>query len=196
VESGEAQVLIATPATDGKKLVSSVALGMDRSCFFVQKDNPWRYNGLDDLKNIRLGVIQDYNYDDNGPMDRLIATYRKRKDTRLEIAVGEDALASNFRKLRAGRMDVVVENENVGRFMIQQLKLQDTIVFANCANHHIATTHVAVSLKRADAKQILAVIDTGLAELRRTGELNKILQPYGIADWQSGKENKPSHKVH
>jgi polar amino acid transport system substrate-binding protein len=90
-------------------------------------------------------------------------------------------------------MDVVVENENVGRFMIQQLKLQDAIVFANCANYHVPTTHVAFSLKRPDVKQILATLESGLAELRRTGELRKILQPYGISDWQTGNQTKSAH---
>jgi polar amino acid transport system substrate-binding protein len=195
VDSGDAQILIGTPPTDGNKTLSSVSLGLDRTCFFVHRDNPWRYQGLETLNGSRLGVIQDYRYDGNGPLDQLIATYRTRKDTRLEIAVGEDALASNFRKLRARRMDVVVENENVGRFMIQRLKLQDDIVFANCASHRVQTTHIAVSLHRADAAQILAIINTGLAELRRTGELHKILQPYGIADWQVAKESKPVHKA-
>jgi polar amino acid transport system substrate-binding protein len=193
VETGEAQLLIATPAITEQKVVASVPLGVDKSCFFVRRGNSWRFARLGDLKAVRLGVVQDYNYDDNGPLDTLIAGYRKSKDPRLEIAVGENALESNFRKLEAGRMDVVVENENVGRYMIQELKLKDSIDFASCATHHVATTHVAVSSRRPDAKQILAIINNGLHELRRTGELNTILKPYGMADWQSAKVQKPAH---
>jgi polar amino acid transport system substrate-binding protein len=191
VESGDAQLLIATPATTAQKIVASVPFGVDQSCFFVRKTNPWRYGKLDDLKTLRLGVVQDYSYDDNGPLDALIAGYRKRNDPMLEIAVGENALESNFRKLKAGRMDVVIENENVGRYMIQELRLQDSVTFANCATHHIATTHVAVSSSRSDAKQILSIINTGLADLRRSGGLNTILKRYGLSDWQSSKVKKP-----
>jgi polar amino acid transport system substrate-binding protein len=193
VETGEAQLLIATPATTAQKIVASAPLGVDQSCFFVRKGSPWRYSRLDDLKSMRLGVVQDYNYDDNGAIDTLIARYRTRKDPRLEIAVGENALESNFRKLQAGRMDVVVENENVGRYMIQELKLQDSIDFANCATHHIATTHVAVSASRPDAKEILLIINNGLTALRNSGELNAILKPYGMSDWQPAKARKPAH---
>jgi polar amino acid transport system substrate-binding protein len=193
VETDEAQLLIATPANTEQKIVASAPLGVDQSCFFVRKGNPWRFSRLGDLKEVRLGVVQDYNYDDNGPLDALIAGYRKRKDAKLEVAVGENALESNFRKLEAGRMDVVVENENVGRYMIQELKLKDSIDFAHCATHHVATTHVAVSLKRPDAKQILATINSGLQELRRTGELTAILKPYGMSDWQHAKVRKPAH---
>jgi polar amino acid transport system substrate-binding protein len=192
VESGEAQLLIATPATTAQKIIASVPFGVDQSCFFVRKTNPWRYSKLDDLKSMRLGVVQDYSYDDNGPLDAMIAGFRKRGDPLLETAVGENALESNFRKLKAGRMDVVVENDNVGRYMIQELKLQEYIAFANCATHHIATTHVAVSSGRPDAPQILAAINSGLAELRRSGELNTILKRYGLSDWQSAKTKKPS----
>lgn len=187
VESNEAQLLIATPATTQQKIVSSVPLGVDRTCFFVRKGNPWRFGRMDDLKNLRLGVVQDYSYDDNGPLDTLIATYRKGKNPNLEIAVGENALESNFRKLWAGRMDVVVENENVGRYMIQTLKLEDSVDLAQCLTHRVSTTHVAVSAKRSDAKYILNLINNGVNALRRSGELNTILKPYGLLDWQPVK---------
>lgn len=190
VESGEAQILIATPSTTLQKIVPSAPMGVDQSCFFVRKGNPWRYKRLSDLNAVRLGVVQDYRYDDNGPLDSLIAGYRNRNDVRLETAVGENALESNFRKLKAGRMDVVVENENVGRYMVQTLKLDDSVDFAQCANHHVATTHVAVSSKRADAKQILSIINNGVAELRRNGTLNTILKAYGMVDWQPTKAGK------
>jgi polar amino acid transport system substrate-binding protein len=193
VESGDAQLLIATPAGAAQKMVFSTPLGVDQSCFFVRKGNPWRFTRLGDLKSIRFGVIQDYNYDDGGPLDALIAEYRNRNDSRLEMASGENALESNFRKLDAGRMDAVVENENVGRYMVQELKLQDSIEFANCATHHVATTHVAVSARRSDAKKILQLIQQGLLTLRRSGELGAILKPYGMADWQAAKVGTPAH---
>jgi polar amino acid transport system substrate-binding protein len=194
VESGEAQLLVATPATNGKKMVASAPLGVDQSCFFVRRGNPWHYQQIDDLKALRLGVIQDYSYDDNGPLDALIANYREHKDIRLEVAGGQNALESNFKKLKAGRMDAVIENENVGRYMIQELKLQDSVDFAGCAAHHVATTHVAVSSTRSDAKRILLIINNGLSDLRRTGELNAILRPYGIADWNTTSNKKPANK--
>jgi polar amino acid transport system substrate-binding protein len=190
VEDGTAQILIATPATTKQKAIASVPFGIDRSCFFVRRGNPWRYSGLSDLKEVRLGVIQDYSYDDDGPLDTVIAGYRKRGDSRLEIASGDDALKHNFKKLQLGRMDVVIENENVARYMIQELRQTESIDFAGCANHHVATTHVAVSSSRRDAVQILAKINNGLAELRRTGELKKILQPYGMSDWQTALAGK------
>ena len=187
VETGDAQLLVATPVVANTKMRFSVALGMDQSCFFVRKGNPWRYTGLADLQGVRLGVIQDYSYDDNGPLDSLIAKYRSQNDPRLETALGENALEGNFRKLAAGRMDVVIENDNVGRYMVQQLKLQDAIEFAHCARHHVASTHVAVSLKSPDAQHILLLIHDGLRALRRSGELNRLLKPYGMSDWQSTK---------
>ncbi len=187
VESNEAQLLIATPATTKQKIISSAPLGVDRTCFFVRKGNSWRFGRMADLKNMRLGVVQDYSYDDNGPLDALIAAYRKGNNPNLEIAVGENALESNFRKLWAGRMDVVIENENVGRYMVQTLKLEDSIDLAQCATHRVSTTHVAVSAKRSDAKYILALINNGVYALRRSGELNTILKPYGLLDWQPAK---------
>jgi polar amino acid transport system substrate-binding protein len=190
VDSGEAQLLVGTPAVSNQNVATGVTMGIDQSCFFVRKDNPWRYYGLADLQSISLGVVQDYRYDDSGPIDAMVADMRARKDPRLEIALGENAQESNFRKLSIGRMDVVMENENVGNYMIQQIQLQDAIVFAGCASHRVATTHVAVSLRHPEARQIIAAIDAGVAEMRRSGELGKLLKSYGIADWQNVKPTK------
>jgi polar amino acid transport system substrate-binding protein len=193
VETNEAQLLIATPSTTANKIVTSVPLGVDRSCFFVRKDNPWRYKQISDLVSVRLGVVQDYSYDDNGPLDTLISQYRERKDPKLESAFGANAMQTNFLKLKGGRMDVLIENENVGNYIIQESKMQNSIGIANCITHHVSTTHVAVASKRSDAKAIVMLINSGLRELRRTGELKNILKPYGMSDWQSVKTSNPVH---
>ena len=65
--------------------------------------------------------------------------------------------------------------------------------FAGCATHRVATTHVAVSSGRPDAKKVLSIINSGVEEQRRTGELNTILKPYGMVDWRSAKMPALAH---
>jgi polar amino acid transport system substrate-binding protein len=123
VQDDKAQLLVASTFSESPQLKPSVLLGAGRICFFARKDNPWRYNSINDLKGLRLGVVQDYTYDDGGPLDAFLASSREQNATGFEIATGANAIETSFRKLNAGRMDVVLENENVGLHTIRSLKL-------------------------------------------------------------------------
>ncbi len=184
VETGRHQVLIATDGGTERKLLLSEPMGYDRSCFFVRKDSTWRYKHPRDVENIRLGVIQDYVYDADGPIDRMIAKYRAKKDPRLEISYGKDALASSLRKLQAGRTDAVIENENVGRYTLSKLGLDDSLRMVGCATHYLGTLHLGVSLQLPEAASLVDTINTGVKRLRESGELHKILTRYSVTDWQ------------
>ena len=184
VEDGERHMLVATTAETSRKLQSSIPLGIDRTCFFIHTPRNWRFNKMSDLTGQRIGVVQDYVYDGNGPLDKLIARYRASKNPLLEQAYGQDALTGNFRKLYAGRMDVLIENENVGQFTINQLKLQDSIHNAGCITHHVATIHVGLTMGLPDGERILGNLREGVAHLRKSGELQAILKKYDVQDWQ------------
>lgn len=185
VTSSDADLLLATTPQTTPDLRLSVPLGVDRSCLFVRADNPWRYHRVADLEQIRLGVIQDYKYDADGPIDAMVARAIAAKSRRIEVATGEDALRQNFRKLAAGRMDAVIENENVGAWTIAQLGQRQTLVNAGCVEGYLGTVHVALAPARGDGKALLGAFDKGVAALRANGELAKILGRYGIADWQA-----------
>jgi polar amino acid transport system substrate-binding protein len=184
VEDGERHMLVATTAETSRKLQSSIPLGIDRTCFFVRSPSNWRYGKMGDLTGQRIGVVQDYAYDGGGALDKLIARYRKTANPLLEQAYGQDALTGNFRKLYAGRMDVLIENENVGQFTITQLNLQDSIHNAGCISHHVATLHIGLTLGLPDGDRILGTLRDGVAQLRKSGELQTMMKKYNVQDWQ------------
>lgn len=183
VDRGDRDVLIATTPGTTPGLLMSQALGIDRTCFFVLSTSQWQYRKLADLKQQRIGVIQDYKYDNNGPIDLLISRFRKTRDPLLELSQGDDALGTNFRKLLAGRMDVVLENELVGAYTVQAMRLTTAIKSAGCDQNQIGTVHVAMSAKSPYAQAVLSQIDTGVRQLRDSGVLAQILQTYGMRDW-------------
>lgn len=184
VSRSEADLLLATTpeTTPGLRLTEPV--GIDRSCLFVRADSTWRFRQPADLDRITLGVIQDYKYDADGPIDRLIARRIATRDRRIEVATGEDALGSNFRKLRAGRMDALIENENVGAWTINQLGRREALVNAGCVSGQPGTIHIALAPAHQGGTTLLGAIDNGIVELRKRGELAAILARYGIADWR------------
>ncbi len=184
VESGEAHILVATAADTGRNLRTSDIVGVDRSCFFVRTDNPWRYTTVKDLAGLRLSVIQDYSYDNSGPVDTLIDGYRTAKDPRLEISYGKDALNSSLQKLMAGRADAIIENENVARYRIKKSGLDKKLRLAGCLNHYVGTLHFGVTRALPESAMLIEQINRGLKALRDNGEIKQVLGRYGVSDWQ------------
>ncbi len=38
--------------------------GYSQMCFYVQKDNPWEYRGIDSLSYVVMGIIEGYSHDE------------------------------------------------------------------------------------------------------------------------------------
>lgn len=185
VESGSAQILVATAADTGRKIRTSDTIGVDRSCLFVRTESSWHYKDIKDLAHVRLSAIQDYSYDNGGPVDTLIARYRTTKSAQLELSYGKDALSSSLQKLLAGRADAVIENENVARYRIKEMGLDKKLRMAGCLKHYVGTLHLGVTHQLPEAAALIEQINRGLKSLRESGELKHILGQYGIGDWQS-----------
>jgi polar amino acid transport system substrate-binding protein len=186
VTQGERDLLLATTPTPNTErgLLLSNPIGVDRPCFFVRRDSPWRYSTIDDLRTQSLGVVQDYQYDGGGPIDTLISDYRKSKNPLLELSYGVDAPLSSFRKLAVGRTDVVIENENVGRHLLTQLDMHKQIEQVGCASHFVGTLHIGVSRHLKDGDKLVTRINKGITQMRNSGELGAVLKSYSVADWQ------------
>lgn len=184
VRAGEVDLLLSTTPVATRNIRLSDPLGIDRTCFFVRHDDPWTFKRLADLDSKRIGVIQDYNYDNNGPLDTLLAQYRRQGDQRLELAYGDDALRNNFKKLQLSRMDVVVENAAVGAYAVQQMGLAQSVRQAGCLGGRLITVHVGASPALKNSKEILATLNSTVQQMRTSNELAPLLQRYGVEDWQ------------
>jgi polar amino acid transport system substrate-binding protein len=191
VTSGERELLVSTSPATTPDLAMTEPLGIDRTCFFVRSGSHWTYSGIADLAQQRIGVIRGYHYDNNGPLDQLIASYQKTHNSRLELADGDDALNSNFRKLLAGRMDVVVENDIVGAHTMGMMGVARSFASAGCITQTMGTVHIAVSPKLANGALLLEQINRGVHQLRDSKTLGALLAPYAIEDWLASLPRHP-----
>lgn len=182
VEEGQADLLLATTPDTTPDLPLSVAVGEDRTCFFVPANSTWHYRDLADLQRQRLGVVQDYSYDGGGPLDAYIAT-SPAEDGRVLASSGANALQNNFNKLLAGRVDLVLENCNVGLYSLQRYGLREQIREAGSLAYYRGELNIGLSPRNPQAARLTELIGRGLAERRASGELQRLLQPYGMQDW-------------
>ena len=153
-------------------------LGMDIQAFFVRRDHPFRYRGqAQDLRGLRLGVIGGYAYGEE--YDRLI---------RLSGAISEpmnddNALEQNIRKMLAGRIDTTLESKFVMQAKLKDLGLQQQVIMAGQFGEP-TPMYIACSPIKPTSKHYVTLLDNGIRAMRASGELQVILQRYGLADWQ------------
>jgi polar amino acid transport system substrate-binding protein len=153
----------------------NIPLGMSRNHFFVRKDAPWRFTGLDSLQDVRVGLVQNYQYPE----------FQEYIDTHPEgflFMKGADPLVRNLEMLMLGRLDAVFDDRNVVLLQADRLGVRDKIVDAGDFG---IENEVLVGFSPADPRtpELKRILEQGIQDLRTSGELARILDRYGVADW-------------
>jgi polar amino acid transport system substrate-binding protein len=176
----KATVIVGAMVNDSPDFVfPEKSFGTGDDYFYVLKDSNWAYTGEASLKGKRVGVINGYAY--GGKVDDII---RKRKDVFISIS-GEHPLDQLFRMLGSKRLDAFIENDAVFRYTLSALKLNPNDykrVSENVADD--PRLWAAFSPKNKKSVAYGKIFSKGIVELRQSGELNKILNKYGLTDWE------------
>ena len=167
----------AEEAKDGF-IVPKVSQGINAFGFYTKKGDTWKYTGADSLKKLKLlAVLADYSYSDE------INTFIKDNKALIDVAAGDNALEQSMKKLNAGRITAIVEDKNVFSLSAANAGFKDAFDEAGISNEKIKL-YVAFSAKNPKAKEYIAIFEKGWADLRKSGELKKILDKYNTKDWE------------
>lgn len=158
-------------------VVPQLSVGLPRVGLYVRKVNPWSYENVATLRAVRLGVIAGYSY-----WPALDAYLAKAPPARVTVYNGDHPLEDGLRQLEQGAIDVLAETSSVFTWTTKQ-------------EHYPATAFRLVYLHEGDpvyfcfrpgdaGVRLARWFDEGLHELRRSGELARILARYGLHDWQ------------
>ncbi len=153
--------------------------GLAVHTFYVNEGSSWKYEGLNSLRQIVLGVIRDYSY------GTLFIDYIKPNENVLEhiqVVSGDGALDNNVRKLLAGRIDVLVEDRTVFQYHLHITNAPNTLERAG--TYCDEKVYIAFSPKIEDAQDYAGIVSRATEELRVTGGLATILAKYGVQDWR------------
>jgi polar amino acid transport system substrate-binding protein len=157
----------------------SVKLGVSSNVLMVKTGSPWRYTDMGSLATVSLGTIRDYSYGDE--LDAYIGEHEK-DPKRVQIASGDNALETNFKKLDAGRIDVLVEDRNVVEYHLAGSG--QAAGFSAAGDLGEDDLYIAFSPATPGAAEYAKLIAEGVRRLRASGELAAILARYGLKDWQ------------
>ena len=155
-------------------------LGRNKLAFYVSKGNPWRYTGRASIAGVSLATINGYDY-----RAWLLEYIEENKGDfkKVQVMSGDDPLGRNLSKMLKGRVDVVVDTDASIRYLAWQMGISEQIERAGLGDE-TADIYIAFSPVRADSKKLAAILSAGIVELRKSGELAKILQKYGLEDWK------------
>ena len=162
-------------------IVPGEPIGMIDNSLYVKKGSTWKYQGVDSLKSVKLGCIDEYDY----TVPELNAYIKANKASgQVQAMTGDDALQKNIQKLLAGRVDVLVENRPVMAWTVKTMGVNaDDIVDAGSLGNSTAA-YLAFSGAKPTSKKYADMLDAGIAKLRASGDLKKILDKYGVKDWK------------
>ncbi|MCG8567336.1 MAG: hypothetical protein MI747_19875 [Desulfobacterales bacterium] len=104
-----------------------------------------------------------------------------RKTGGVEYVGGVNATLINLRKIMAGRITTYNECADLVDFIVMKEGIAHE--FETAGTLGIAMNYVGFSPERADAKALAAFFDRKIVQLRQSGELSRILTPYGVTDW-------------
>jgi polar amino acid transport system substrate-binding protein len=187
VSQGSAEVLIANTENSSPAPQLQLLLGEDSTCFFARVDSGWKFSDLEDLQQQRIGVIQGYHYDGEGPLDAFINS----GSSLVHFANGEFALPGNLSMLSKGRLDVVLENCNVGRYNIRKMGLEQELHAAGQLPGYSDGLYVTFTPAAEQSTQWLEQLRTGVEQMRSSGQLAALLEKYSVKDWVQAPPASP-----
>lgn len=161
------------PAEAPDLLFSKEAIARNRYCVYARPDSRWAYRQPADLAGKRTGMIRGYDY---GP--RLNA-WRDRQGARIELHSGDLVVPRMLDKVRLGRLDALVEDENV----VDWLQDQQPLPLRKAGCEASSWSYLAVSPHYPQARQLLDDFDHGMPQLRQSGKLAAIMADYGLKGW-------------
>lgn len=153
-------------------------IGIASHSFYVTEQSDWTFTGLASLQGVTLGVIKDYSY---GTLyDDYIQANTDNAERVFTIA-GNDSLQRTVRMLASGRIDVLVEDQNVLDYHL--LAHGEKNQFIQAGIYAKEKIYMAFSPANKTSAEYALLFDEALQELKKSGKLSDILNKYGLQEW-------------
>lgn len=177
---GAVVAVIGAAPVDSEKLVfPQEPIGVWDTTFLVRNEESWRYEGPASLARVKLGGIIGYNYME--PVGAYVEA-NKGDRSRVDLIGGRTPLDQNLRKLQAGRIGATMESRAVLDYKLKSMGAGHGLTFAG--GTEAGPIYIAFSPRHPKAQEYARILDQGIAELRASGRLRKILDRYGVSDWK------------
>ena len=157
-------------------------LARNKLAFYVKKGNIWRFKGVESIQQIKLGAAAGYDY------RQWLNDYIKENSdnaNKVQILTGDVPLQRNLQRLLLNRIDAVVDTEAAILWEAKRLGVSHEIESAGYGDEP-SYCYIAFSPNAVKSPVYAQILSDGIAQLRSTGQLQIILDRYGLTDWREG----------
>lgn len=161
--------------------------GFTNICFFVKKGNTWQYQGLDSLKQLKIGIQAEYEY--GAALDEYFA--QNKNTPQVQEVNADEPLVLNIRKLLKARIDVIPEDKSAFLYTAMQLGVSDQVSLAGSVpieskeDFESRKVYIAFAPDKASSQAYARLFSEGMRQMRSSGALAQILAKYGLTDWKT-----------
>ncbi len=158
---------------------SEEELGFYSNIFIVRKSDSWRFKNIDSLRQVKLGVIKNYDYG-----KALNAYIQKYKNTMsVQVLSGSNAVEQNLKKLLHNKIDVYLEDRYVAFYTAKKLGMLNKVT-AGGREDRPRIMYIGFSPANSESITYARLISEGIKKMRKNGQLAEILYKYGVSDWK------------
>lgn len=151
--------------------------GKSQNVLYAMAGRPVTINAVSDLGKLRVGAVDDYSYG-----DEIDAVFASDQAQVTRVRASRRAFPLLAMKLVTGKVDVLIEDRNVADAAINELGMTGRI--QPVADNLTEADDIFVACTPNERGRALAArFDATLRQARASGELNGILQRYGLTDW-------------
>lgn len=137
------------------------------------------YDGTSSLRRLRVGAVRDDRFNDTA-LNQHLEDMASLTGAVQRLA-GENPMATNVRKLFAGRIDAVLGSRITLTYELKRIDRLREVALIPIADPY--DIFILVSPSAYNAPGMVHLIEHGVDRLRATGRLASILSQYGLEDW-------------
>lgn len=147
--------------------------------YFKKKGSKFKFVNFDSVKNMKIGVINSYSY------DMSTTDLISKKHPSYVVVSGDLGLGQLLKMIDNDNIDAFVENDFVlSNFLIDGKIDRNKYQLAGTPKQVSQKITVGFSPKKSESKKLAELIDSGMKELKKSGELNKIISKYNLTKWE------------
>ncbi len=150
---------------------------VQRVAFVVNAGSPWRYEGVESLFHVIVGIVKGYHYVDPG-----LVTYleeEQNNEARVNVLHGNNTTKRAFLMLLSGRIDTFLEGEYTVMYELKNSELREKVMIAGYTTKAFED-YSGFSPHNPNADQYAQLLSDTIIELKQSGKLDDILRNYGI----------------
>lgn len=191
VKQGKADAIVGAAKGDAPDFVfPSLEQGHSQNAYYTLPESKWEFKGHGSLEAVRLGSIAGYSYGDAAD-----AYIEKNKGDmrRVQQVGGDKPLTLNLRKLRAGRIDTLIEEVSVMNYHLAsepgspQVRVAgyDKEPAKDGSIYEDDKLYLAFSPAKMTSKTLAEMLAAETKTMRESGELEQVLNTYNVKDWRN-----------